>query len=107
MLDDAGKLLAAAMEVDKDEKAPDRKKVRRVLGLVRGAEGNVPETEAMLKAALAITPADPAEDADTHASLGELYIHQGKKELALETFRRVAKDYPGTRGATRAAQQLE
>ena len=107
MLEDAGKLLGEAMEADKDEKAADRKRVRRVLGLVRGAEGNVAETEAMLKAALAIKPADPAEDADTQASLGELYIHQGKKELAAKTFRMVAKEYPGTRGATRAAQQLE
>jgi thiol-disulfide isomerase/thioredoxin len=107
MLDDAGTLLSRAMALDKDATAAERKKVRRVLGLVRGAEGNIPDTEAMLKAALAVTPADAAEDADTHASLGELYLHQEKKELALKTFRMVAKDYPGTRGATRAAQQLE
>ena len=107
MLDDAAKLLSRAVKLDAREPAADRKKVRRVLGLVRGAEGDVPGTEAMLKEALAITPKDAAEDADTLASLGELQVHQGKNELALETFRKVVKEYPGTRGGKRATQQLE
>lgn len=107
MLEDAGRLLARAAKVDAQASAADRKKVRRILGLVRGAEGDVPGTEAMLKEALAIRPKDAAEDADTLASLGELYLHQEKKDLAVETFRKVVTEYPATRGGKRAAQQLE
>jgi thioredoxin-like negative regulator of GroEL len=105
MLDDVNDLLTRAIGLDKDTPAADRKRRRRTLGLVRGALGQLPEMEALLKDALA-RPAD-AEDAETRTTLGELYLQQQKADEARAAFRQVVKEHPGTVAAQRAARRLE
>jgi thioredoxin-like negative regulator of GroEL len=107
MLTDAKELLVRAKATDEAAASPDRKKVRRILALIRRAEGVPAETETLLKEALAVAPADATEDADAQACLGEMYMHTGQTEQARAAFEKAIKSWPGTPGAARAKQQLQ
>jgi thioredoxin-like negative regulator of GroEL len=106
MLEDSRDLLARAVERDKGLPVVDRKNLRRTLALVLGADGKLEQTEALLQAALALTPPDRAQDSEASLSLGDLYRHQGKTPQAREVFEKIVKDYPNTRAGVRARQHL-
>jgi len=106
MLEDTRDLLTRAMAHDEDAAVVDRKKVRRTLALVHGAAGKLAETEALLKEAMALTPPDSEQDSEAGVSLGELYLHQGKKPLAREAFEAVVKQHADTHAAARAQRAL-
>jgi thioredoxin-like negative regulator of GroEL len=106
MLADTRDLLTRATAHDQGRPVADRKKARRTLALALGAEGQLAETEALLKESLALRPADADQDSEASMALGDLYLHQKNAKLARETFEKTVKDYAGTGAATRAQARL-
>ena len=105
MVSDTEDLLARAAAGDKDSPAADRKRVRRTMALLHAAQGRNEPTEKLLKEALAVQPPGP-EDADAEVLLGNLYLQQGKNDVARTMLQKVVKNYPGTPAARRAQSQL-
>jgi tetratricopeptide (TPR) repeat protein len=81
-LSDSRELLSRARGADKDRPAKERKKTRILLASLRGKEKKHGDAEKILKEALALTPAEPHEDAAAWATLGEVYVGWGKKDPA-------------------------
>ncbi|MBN2369153.1 MAG: thioredoxin family protein [Vicinamibacteria bacterium] len=91
-----------------DEALPvaERKKIRSVLGALRGAERRFAEAEALLKEGLALAPAEA--EADSHAlyTLGRVYIDWGRKNDARVTLERLVAVHPDTPAGARARRLL-
>jgi thioredoxin-like negative regulator of GroEL len=107
MFEDTKDLLTRAYRVDQDRPALDRKSVRVALGTVHGYGGKFPESEAMLKEAIALSPADATLDARANVKLGQIYAAEKKNELARQTFRKVLKLYPQSAEAQEAQEYLD
>ena len=65
-------LLRRAARVDRSRPAPERKRTRRALARAETEAGQRDEAVRLLKEAIAITPADPGEDAAAEQVLGAL-----------------------------------
>jgi thiol-disulfide isomerase/thioredoxin len=65
-------LLRRAARVDRSRPAPERKRTRRALARAETEAGQRDEALRLLKEAIAITPADPREDAAAEQVLGAL-----------------------------------
>jgi thiol-disulfide isomerase/thioredoxin len=107
MFEDTKDLLTRASRVDQGRPALERKRVRAALGTVHGFEGKFPEAEAMLKEAIALSPADASIDAHAYSKLGQIYMMQKKNDLARQTLRKVRKLYPQSAEAQEAQEYLD
>jgi tetratricopeptide (TPR) repeat protein len=65
-------LLRRAVRADRARPADERKRTRRVLARVEAAAGQRDEAVRLLKEAIAVTPADPVEDAAAGQDLAAL-----------------------------------
>lgn len=75
-------LLRGAQKVDQARPAKERKRTRRALALVERQRGKRGDAERLLQEALAIRPADAAEDAAVLFAQGEVYLERGRPEQA-------------------------
>jgi thiol-disulfide isomerase/thioredoxin len=69
---DSREVLRRAVRADHSRPAAERKRTRRALAELEGKAGKHPEAERLLKEALALTPADAAEDAAASKALSAL-----------------------------------
>ena len=102
-------LLRRASRADRSRPAAERKRTRHALALAERRAGKRGEAERMLEEALAITPADPAEDAAVLFALGEGYLERGRTEQARAAWTRaldLAPDGPVAGRATKALAAL-
>jgi thiol-disulfide isomerase/thioredoxin len=106
MFQDVDALLGKAYRLDKDRTVSERKRVRTALGLLRGYEGKFKEAVALLKESLAIKPVAD-EDARSFLGLGEIYMMEGKEDLARVEFKRVVDGFPAKNEAALAREYLE
>jgi thiol-disulfide isomerase/thioredoxin len=107
LFEDSRDLLSRAYRVDKDRPSIERKRVRSALGILHGFEGKFPQAEAMLKEALALSPADADMDARAYSKLGQVYMMQKKNDLARQTLRKLTERYPRSGEAQNARGQLQ
>jgi thioredoxin-like negative regulator of GroEL len=105
-LEDARDLLGRAYRTDQKLPAGDRKRLRLMLGALRGVERKYTEAEVFLKEGLALTPADDQGDPQILLALGRLYSSWGKREDALSVLKRLVKEYPASAASENARQAL-
>jgi thioredoxin-related protein len=105
-LEEARDLLARAYRTDQKLPAGERKRLRLMLGALRGVERKYTEAEVFFKEGLAVTPADAQGDPQLLLALGRLYSSWGKREDALTVLRRLVKEYPASAASESARQAL-
>jgi thioredoxin-related protein len=105
-LDDGRELLTRAMLAEGALPAPERKRLRLVLGAVRGIDHKYPEAEALLKEGLTLAPSEKDAEAQILLALGRLYASWGKREEAKAALERLLKEFPASPTTARARQLL-
>ncbi len=83
---DAQPLLRRATSVDGARPAQERKRTRVGLATLLAREGKSGEAQRLLSAALALSPADAAQDASALTALGALHASGGRTQRARESF---------------------
>jgi thioredoxin-like negative regulator of GroEL len=106
VFEDTKDLLTRAYRVDEARPPLERKRVRSALGIVQGYQGKFAECAAMLKEAIALSPADATIDARAYGKLGQVYVIEKKNDLARQTFRKLVKRYPQSPEAEEAQEYL-
>lgn len=107
-LDQSRKLLERAARHDAARPVGERKHTRVLLGAIQGRAERYGDSEKLLESALALQPADAAEDAAALLHLGEDYAKEGKVEAARAAWTKAtATAPPDAPIAVEARQQLE
>jgi thiol-disulfide isomerase/thioredoxin len=88
-------LLQHAAAHDRGRPAAERKKTRVLLGIIETFEKKYGEADKLLKEALAVTPADPTEDAAALFALGRTYMKWKKPEQARAFLKKALDTDPG------------
>jgi thioredoxin-like negative regulator of GroEL len=99
-------LIERAHARDADLPVAARKKIRSILGALRGAERRFADAEALLKEGLALMPADAEADSRALYTLGRLYIDWGRDQEARDTLKRLVEKHPDTPAGVRARRLL-
>jgi tetratricopeptide (TPR) repeat protein len=99
-------LLRKAAVKDAERPAPERKRTRVLLGIIQTYDRKYADSERLLKEALALTPADPEEDATAHYALGKTYAKWGKRDLAQTSLQKAIDAQPDGPMAPRAKEAL-
>jgi thiol-disulfide isomerase/thioredoxin len=107
MFEDTKDLLTRAYRVDKDRPPLERKRVRSSLGILHGYGGQFPESAAMLKEAIALSPVNAEIDTLAYSKLGEVYALDKKNDLARQTFRKLIERHPESEEAAMAREYLQ
>jgi thioredoxin-like negative regulator of GroEL len=105
-LEDSRELLTKAMSADADRPVAERKHTRLVLGTMRDKEQKYADAEKLLKSAIALTPADAAQDAAAWAALGKAYSRWGKNDLARPALQKAIELQPDGDAGTAAKETL-
>jgi tetratricopeptide (TPR) repeat protein len=107
IFEDSRELLRKAADHDAARPAPERKRTRVMLGIIQNFDRKLGESEKLLKEALAVTPADPEQDATAHYALGKTYAKSGKLDLARAAMQKAIEVQPDGPVAPKAKEALE
>jgi thioredoxin-like negative regulator of GroEL len=105
-LEQGGALIERAHARDAALPVAARKKIRSILGALRGAERRFSEAETLLKEGLALTPSDSEADSRALYTLGRVYIDWGRNQDARATLMRLIKKHPDTPAGVRGRRLL-
>jgi thioredoxin-like negative regulator of GroEL len=103
--DDAFELLSRAVRVDRNLPAGDRKRARLLIAVMDSHQRRFAASEAQLKDALEIKPADPL-DAKLLYNLARTYSATGRVDQARETLKQVIQTTPTGTLADKARETL-
>jgi thioredoxin-like negative regulator of GroEL len=105
-LADSRELLTKARGADASRPVKERKQTRILLASIRSREKKHGDAEKLLKEAIALTPAEPHEDAAAWATLGGVYAAWGKKDPARAALQKAIELEPEGAVATKAKASL-
>jgi thioredoxin-like negative regulator of GroEL len=104
---EARNVLQRAKAADGDRPVKERKHVRVLLGTALAGLQKYSDSEKALKEALALSPADPDEDAAAQLALGRTYAAWGKRHQARSALEKAIAMQPQGTVATRAKEELD
>lgn len=104
-LDGSRELLQRAIKRDAEQAPEERKRSRMFLALILLEDRRFSQAEALLSEALRLGPRDP-DDAKLMFLLGHTYAQWGHLEQARATLRRLMREYPRSRFAQKANEEL-
>jgi thiol-disulfide isomerase/thioredoxin len=105
--EESRELLERAAKHDVDRPVDERKRTRIVLARIQEHADRFGDAEKLLKAAIALQPAAPTQDADALLELGETYAKWGKGDAARDALTHAIDAGTGSPVADRARQALE
>jgi thioredoxin-like negative regulator of GroEL len=105
--DESRELLERASNHDADRPTDERKRTRILLAAIQERADHHADAEKLLKGALALQPASPAEDADALLELGETYAKWGKPDSARDALTHAIETGAGSGIADQARRTLE
>ncbi len=105
-VDEGRDLLERAAKHDAARPAGERKRTRMALADLKAGAGRFADAEKLLQAALAIEPANPADDAEALLRLGETYLRLGRAAPARAAWTKAVATAPDGPAAARARKEL-
>jgi thioredoxin-like negative regulator of GroEL len=105
-LDQSRELLERAAKHDAARPVSERKHIRVLLGAIEARAKRYGDAEKLLQSALALQPANAAEDGVALFDLGEAYLKEGRAEAASAAWTKAAATAPDGPMAQKARKEL-